>query len=693
MAGSNSNFQLAGTDFEQIKGNLITYLKGQNILTDANYTGSALSILLDILAYNTYYNATYLNLIGSELFLDSAIKRSSVVSKAKELGYVPASATSAQAIIDLSITGLQSTTFVLPKYSRFISGQVNNKTYTFITTQQYSTIVDSNGNGTISDITIYEGEPVTYNFTYIAASNPNSTFNIPDVSVDIDSLIVGVQQSSVSSNTTIFTKATNYLNLDSTSTVYFIQEASDGTYDIYFGDGILGTQLIDGNIVSVTYISTSGSAGNGIQNFKLVNVPTATFTRITANTTQIAFSGGDKESIDSIKFQAPKAYASQNRAVTKDDYINLIQKNSLQLKFDAVNVWGGEENSPPVYGQVFVCLKPKGAYTLTDTQKTRLINDVIKPISVMTVEPTIIDPDYTYVKLDVNVVYNQSKTVLAPSDINALVVNAINNYANTNLNTFNSIFSSSDLINQIQNVDQSIIANELSVQLQKKIYPNLTTPSTYNFYYGVPLAKGMFQSGVSSSPAVQFRNPLNLAEIIDGIYVEEIPSSTGGIESISLINAGYSYQYTPTVAILGDGTGATAEAIINNNGTINSINVLTSGNNYTSAIVTITPASGDVTGTGAAAIPILQGQYGTLRTYYNNNAQVKTIFNPNAGTIDYVNGIITLNSFGPIDVDNPLGQLAITANPKTTIISSSMNRIITIDPFDPNAITVTVTAK
>jgi len=203
----------------------------------------------------------------------------------------------------------------------------------------------------------------------------------------------------------------------------------------------------------------------------------------------------------------------------------------------------------------------------------------------------------------------------------------------------------------------------------------------------------MFQSGISSSPSVQFVDPINFTNTINGVYVEEVPSSTGGLASVSLINAGYSYQYTPTVTILGDGTGATAEAILNTTGTLRSINVLTSGNNYTSAIVSITPATGDVTGTGASAVAVLEGQYGTLRTYYNNTSQVKSILNPNIGTVDYVNGIVTLNSFGPIEVDDPLGQFVMTVNPSTTIISSSLNKIITVDPFDPNAITVNVTAK
>ena len=203
----------------------------------------------------------------------------------------------------------------------------------------------------------------------------------------------------------------------------------------------------------------------------------------------------------------------------------------------------------------------------------------------------------------------------------------------------------------------------------------------------------MFQSGVTSTPSVQFRNPLNLANIIDGVYVEEVPTSTGGLESVAVINPGYGYQFTPTVTILGDGTGATAQAVITSSGSIRAINVLTAGTGYTSAIVQITPNSADTTGALGAATATLIGRYGTLRTYYNDSQNVKTVFNNSIGTIDYVEGIVTLNSFGPIQVNNDLGQLTITAKPTTTIISSSYNRIITIDPYDSGAIVVNVTAK
>lgn len=691
MAGANSQIQMTDLDFNTIKNNLKTFLQGQDTLKDYNYEGSALSTLLDILAYNTQYNAYYLNMVANEMFLDSAIQRSSVVSQAKLLNYIPKSSLSSEATIRFVVNQVSESSLTLPKFTTFMSEAIDGINYNFVTTDSTTVGVTSN-TAIFETVNIKQGVPSSLSFTVDSTANPKYKFNIPEINLDTTTLQVSIQQSSSNASYQVFTKAEDYLTLDSSSAVYFLQESLDGTYDIYFGDNILGKQLTDGNIVIVSYVVTSGTAAAGANNFVLMGsingYSNTSITPISAATT-----GSAKETIDSIKFQAPKAYSSQKRAVTKEDYITVIQQNNLGYAFDAVNVWGGQENSTPVYGQVFISVKPAGAYTLTATQKQRLINDVIKPVSVMTVEPTLLDPDYTYLQLTANVLYDAKKTNLSLFQIQSAVQSAISNLAATNLNTFNSTFSATDFTNAIAAVSNSIITNEITVKVQKKFYPNLTSPSTYTLYYGTPLERGMFQSGVVSSPSVQFRNPLNLANIIDGIYIEEVPTSTGGLESIAVINPGYGYQYAPTVKILGDGTGATAEAVITNSGSIREINVLTAGTGYTSVIVEITPAPGDTTGALGAATGTLIGRYGTLRTYYNDSQNVKTIFNNNVGTVDYVEGIVTLNSFGPIQVNNDLGQLTMTANPTTTIISSSYNRIITVDPYDPNAIIVNVTAK
>ena len=533
---------------------------------------------------------------------------------------------------------------------------------------------------------------VNLSFLVNESQNPKFVFPIRYANVDTTTLRVTVQNSSTDNTYEIYNLADDYLTLNGNSLVYFLQESTDGYYEVYFGDGILGKKLINNNVVNVSFVSTSGASAYGANNFVLMS-PINNYGDTVITPIQAASKGTAQESINSIKFQAPKNYSSQGRAVTKEDYITAIQQNNLGYTFDAVNVWGGQENNPPVYGQIFVSMKPTGGYNLTQTQKNRLIQDVIKPISVMTIEPTIVDPDYTYIKITTNVYYDPKKTTLTSAQIETAVRNAIYNNAQATLNTFNSTFSSYLFNTAINNVDSSIITNEISIQLQKKFYPILSRPTTYKLYYGAPLEKGMFLSGINSSPSAQFRSVENPAVIIPGVFVEEVPTSTGGVQSISILNKGFGYQYTPTVTISGDGSGATAVASINTDGTIKAITVTSSGNNYTSAIATITPAAGDTTGKLGAATVTLQGQYGTLRTFYNNTDFVKTVLNTNAGTIDYVNGIVTLDSFGPVQVDNDLGQLTVSVNPTTTILSSSYNRILTIDPFDPNAIVVNVIAK
>jgi hypothetical protein len=691
MAGANSNIQMTDLDFNTIKNNLKTYLQSQDTLKDYNYEGSALSTLLDVLAYNTQYNAYYLNMVANEMFLDSALQRSSVVSQAKLLNYVPKSAIAPTAYVNVTVNNVTEPTLTLAKFTPFMSEPIDGVNYNFVTTDSTTVNVSAN-TAYFANVEIQQGIPSYLTYTVDSVANPSFKYDIPESGLDTNSLQVVVQVSSTNTSYEIYNSASNYLELNGESLVYFLQETLNGNYEIYFGDDILGKKLTDGNIITISYFTTSGTAAAGANNFVVMGSING-FSQTTVTTTQAASYGANRENLSSIKYHAPKAYAAQGRAVTKEDYINAIQQNKLGYSFDAVSVWGGQENDPPVYGQVFVSLKPSGAYTLTQTQKTRLIEDIIKPISVMTVEPTIVDPDYTYLQMNVNVLYDPKKTNQTPAQIATNVKSAILNYADTTLNTFNSTFSASEFGHAVNISNPAIITNEMTLQLQKKFYPTLGASATYNFYYGTPLKRGMFQSGVRSSPSVQMIDPLSASSTIDGVYIEEVPTSTGGVTSISVTNTGFSYQSAPTVTILGDGTGATATATLNGSGGVKSITVTNAGTGYTSAIAKITRAASDNTGTNASAIVKMEGQYGTLRTYYNDNTNVKTVFNDDVGTIDYDNGIVTLNDFKPLQVNNDLGQLTISANPATTIISSSYSRIITVDLYDPNAIIVTVTAK
>jgi hypothetical protein len=653
MAGANSNIQMTDLDFNTIKTNLRTYLQSQDTLKDYNYEGSALSTLLDILAYNTQYNAFYLNQIGNEMFLDTAIQRGSVISQAKMLNYTPRSSIAPTATINLQVNNVIESSLTLPKFTSFMSEAIDGVNYNFVTSDAYT---ENTVGGVVNftNVTLKQGLATTLDFTVDSINNPSYTFEIPDENVDTSTIVVTVQQSSSNAASDVYSLATSYLSLTSDSKVYFLQESLNNTYEIYFGDNVIGKKLTDGNIVNISYVVTSGTAAAQANNFVLMDTVIG-YANTTVFPVTPATSGNERETIESIKFQAPKSYSAQNRAVNKNDYITVIQQNDLGIQFDAVNVWGGEENVPPVYGQVFVSLKPTGAFSLTQTQKQRIIEDILKPISVLTVTPTIIDPDYTYLQLSLNVVYDPTKTTQTATQLAAGIKSAVQTFGNNTLNTFNSTFNTYDLLNTVQTFSSAVITSEFDLKLQKKFLPNLTTPTTYKLYYNSSLQAGRFLSGTSSSPALQFRDPSNLANIIDGIYIEEVPSSTNGVESLSVLNPGFGYQSPPTVTIMGDGVGATATAVISG-GTIQRIVVDSAGSGYTSAVAMITPVDGDTTGQLGAAIVNLEGRYGTLRTYYFDSNNVKTIFNSNAGTIDYQEGVITLDSFSPIQVDNPFGQ-------------------------------------
>jgi hypothetical protein len=689
MASANTGLQITNLDFTSIKSSLKTFLQQQDTLKDYNFDGSALSVLVDLLAYNTQYNAYYLNMVANEMFLDSAIQRGSVVSHAKLLNYVPKSSTAPKAKIKLTVNEVTAPTLTLPKNTPFISEAIDSVNYTFVTPTSTTVTVTAN-TAVFDNVSIIQGTTASYSYTVDKTTNPSLTFEIPDQNVDISTLVVNVYESSTNTTYQTFTQSDNYSQLNLASKVYFVQEGIKGLYEIYFGDGILGSTLNDGNIVALNYVNTNGTSAYGANSFILMT-PIGGYSNTVTSAIESATQGSGKESITSIKYTAPKAYSAQGRAVTKDDYITQIQNNKLGYALDAVNVWGGEENDPPVYGQVFVAVKPAGGYTLTPTQKQNLITSVIKPISVLTVQPTIVDPDYTYIKVKSNVLYDSKKTTSTIDQIKNAVTASVYAFSTKTLNTFNSVFMLPELNTTIQNANQSIITNDTSIKLQKKIYPSLTSGATYVMQFGVPLKRDYFNAGVTSSPAIKYVDTTTGSVIRDGVFIEEVPTFTAGVASVSITNPGYGYTKTPTVAIVGDGTGATAHAVVNN-GRLISIVVDNAGINYTQASVVITRASDDTTGALAAGVVNLSGSIGTLRLYYYNN-NTKLILNNNIGTVDYTNGIVTLNNFAPYSIDNDLGQFTITATPETNIVQSSYNRIITIDPFDPAAITVNVTAK
>ncbi len=331
MAGANSNIQITDLDFNDIKTNLRNFLKSQDALKDYNFEGSALSVLLDILSYNTQYNAYYLNMVANEMFLDSAIQRESVVSLAKLLNYTPKSAIAPEATINVLVNQVTDASLTLPKNTPFLSENLDGINYGFVATDS-STVAVSGQQALFSNVTIKQGIVASISYQVDSTTNPTYTFSIPEENVDTTTLLVSVQQSVSNTTYEIFTKASDVLLLTGDSTVYFLQEGVSGLYEINFGDGILGKKLVDGNIVNLSYLSTNGSASAGANSF--INMDAiGGFSNVSVTSVQPASYGQDKESISSIKFQAPKSFSAQKRAVTKEDYITAIQQKVVIRKY------------------------------------------------------------------------------------------------------------------------------------------------------------------------------------------------------------------------------------------------------------------------------------------------------------------------------------------------------------------------
>jgi len=682
ITANTSKLQITDLDFDSIKQNLITFLQSQDEFQDYDFTGSAFDKLLNILAYNTHYNAIYLNLVSNEMFLDTAVLRSTVVSHAKSLGYTPRSAISSQATVNVAVTRANTdntSILTLARFSQFSSDALDGTSYNFVTLDD--TTAGINGNTFyFNNVQIAEGSPVVKTFLMDSSTNPTGTFNIVDANVDTTSLQVIVQTSQVNTYKTYFNLATDLTQVDANANVYFIEEGANASYNIYFGDGVIGSAIQDGNIIVISYITTSADAANGLEGFTL---QTALLSGSLSNvTTVVSSSGGTPiEDVASIKFSAPKSYIAQNRAVTINDYIALINKNYPY--FDAVTVWGGETLNPPQYGKVFISGKPKNGYGITVQQQQYLTKSVISPISVLTVTPVWVDADYNFLNLSFDVDYDSTQTTLTPAQLTNTIVTAVQQYANLNFNTFNSEFRLSRLLRSVDDSENSILSSTASVYLQKRLIPSLTASQTYVMNTGCQLQPGTSSTHLYTSPTFTINDAGGVSR---QAYIEETPNSYSGIDNI-LINApGYGYTSAPTLIITGDGVGANAIATIVN-GVVNSIKIDNPGSEYTTATVTANGGNG----LGSVFTAVLQGQYGTLRSYYYDVNNNKTIISANVGTIDYLNGIITLNNFAPTAINDELGVLSFYVPPQNLTFGSNNEIILTLDPTDTNAVSVDLT--
>jgi len=473
MATSNKKINVTTLDFDDIKTNLKTFLSGQTEFQDYDFEGSAMAVLLDVLAYNTHYNALYNNLAINEMFLDSARKRNSVVSLSKMLGYSPRSATCAQATITLTVSAPSSgaTILTLPAYTPF-NTTIDGKNYTFYTTGSV-TVTSTTGVFVFQNLVITEGTPLTFNTTV----GTNTRYIIPNSDIDLNTLTIRIQDSATSSVYTTFAKADSLVNVNSTSKSYWVKEIDDALYEITFGDGNLGMQLDVGNIVHMNYFVSSLDAPNKARQFTYGGPTLISSAQISITTVGAAANGASSEDIDSIRFNAPRMYASQNRCVTPDDYKSIVY--SLFSDAASVTCWGGEDNNPPVYGKVYICIKPKDADKLTTTQKSALISSILQSRNVVSVVPVIVDPEYINIAVTTTVYYNEQATAKTASEIAGIVTNTINAYNVNELDRFDGVFRFSKLSKLIDNSDPSITNNITTILLRRALVVRYNTSAQY----------------------------------------------------------------------------------------------------------------------------------------------------------------------------------------------------------------------
>ena len=459
MANNNKRIQVSELDFDAIKSNLKTFLQGQTEFQDYDFEGSGLSVLLDVLAYNTHYNGIYTNLAVNECFLDSASKRASVVSLAKMLGYMPRSASCATATVTATVTSPTSSpsTVTIPAMQPFTTS-IDNVSYTFYNRSAVTTALAS-GAYTFTGLVLTEGTPLQYKYTMA----PGVRFIIPNANADLNTLTVSVQQTSSSDVYEVYTRADKITEITELSHVYFVKEIDDGLYEISFGNDNLGIALSNGNVVTLDYMVSSLEEPNSASSFTYGGV-TLAGSSLSVTATAAASGGASSESIDEIKFNAPKYYAAQNRAVTPDDYKAIILKNFPEAQ--TISVWGGEDNNPPIYGKTYICIKPKEASKLTNLQKEFIKNNILDSRNIVSITPEIVDPEFFNIKVTSFVYYNPRATTKTAAQIETLVKESIMRYNDDDLERFDSVLRYSKLTKIIDETDPAIINNITRIMIR-----------------------------------------------------------------------------------------------------------------------------------------------------------------------------------------------------------------------------------
>jgi len=493
----NTDLVVTGLDFDTIRANLRNYIATKQEFADYDFTDSALGTLLDLLAYNTYYNSFYTNMAVNESFIDTAQLYDSVVSHAKALGYAPKSARGASANVQLIFTAsIANTTFrsiVVPKDTAFTT-IVNGATYKFVTPQTYT--ISANSTGGFADyVRITEGEPLTHRYIFNRTSN--TSFVLPNEDVDTTSISVQV---TTGGNNQTYTLADDVLTTNSSSQIFFIEADRGKKYKVSFGDGVLGKLPATSSVVSISYRVCNGPVTNGSNTFSLVNTTIDGQSAITIVPIGRSNGGADIEDIESVRFNAPRMYETQNRSVTVQDYERIMLRENPDVQ--AVAVWGGEENNPPVYGKVFVSAKPKNTTVFSIGRKAEIVTGLRK-YNVQSIDVEVVDPTYLYIIPTLTVRYDPRQTTMTPGELAEAISQRVVDFETNYLSNFNKSFRYSRFLDYIDSTDQSILTTNALIRLRKTFVPSLTNLNSYTLNFNNVLQKlgpAELVSGVNNHP-------------------------------------------------------------------------------------------------------------------------------------------------------------------------------------------------
>jgi hypothetical protein len=620
---NQSNRPIQSLEFDEIKENLKDYLRTQTVFKDYDFEGSALSVIMDLLAYNTHYQAYYANMVANESFLDSAVMRESIVSLAKHLNYVPRSIKASRLTVDAvlgSSTGDELDIFTqeviqgkqfIDRGTIFRGKDIDGKSVSFVTLDSYKAVRRS-GENIVKDIVLYQGS--LKQISYIANTQDENIpkFVIPDKNVDIDTLVVAVQRSETdnSGRRQVWDRITDITKVDSTTTGFFIQENKEGLWEIYFGDGIIGRAIENGNVVFMRYLVTNGASGNGIGfdespakrsitcsdgRVREVRIQTDAQGKVL-----VSNNGRDPEDPESIRFYAPRNYQAQDRAVTSDDYRAILGKE-YSNRADSFYIWGGEENDPPQYGKVFISIKPKVGNRLSLSEKQAIERTILGERNLVTIVPEVVDPDILYIIPNITLYYDESKTALSREGIESRMINIVKLFNTQYLGVFQKNFRSSKFSSAIDGSSPAINSNTTEISLMKEFEPNIGRPAPYT---------------------INFDNAL--LHPIEG-YSSILSSTVFGY-----IDATSTAKVKPTV-----------DAFLDDDG------------------------------------------YGNIRIFKQVGSK-KIIINKKIGSIDYVKGTISLRNFTPQYLGSGQTSIRLTVKPENKDIFSRRNQIITIDELSIN---------